>query len=322
MENLTKYHINAESFNGNVDLDNRPFKEDKTSVLRSFCIVFAIIGFIFLLLKLYVSGIAFLIPIFLYFIYLSKSSKHNETYKQKYRSQQNLKLKKDAEELSQKLKDLIIKSQELATIGLSAQTKILEEKLAKIKFEFSDNALIPFWDEVENFMKELDQYQNTLSLLENNSKTYYRFLRATNNNFPTKFPIQTSIQVPTYLLTEFERIKREAFKKFEYANLWEQRKTQKILILGFTTLAEAIENMNRSITNSVNNLTNVVQNGFENMTHELRELRELTIQQHSDFVSANEELENTLDSIDKKLYYIQYNRKPIEPFRDIYAPKR
>ena len=268
---------------------------------------------------IYIPGIIFLLPIIFYGVYVFKGIEKNEKYKEKAKKDTNQRMINEASDLSQKLRDLIIKSDELATKGLSDQIKIIENKLRKVEYEFSDNALIPFWDEVENFVKELDQYENSLNLLKENSKLYYKYIHTTKNNFPQKFPISTNHRFPNHIISNFEQIKRQAFKKFEFANLWEQRKTQKILVLGFSTLGEAINNMNYSITNAVNELTDVVQTGFESLASEIQESRQ---REYNNHMVSNAQLESSLSKIDEKLYYIQYNRKPIEPFGDIFAERR
>lgn len=58
-----------------------------------------------------------------------------------------------------------------------------------------------------------------------------------------------------------ERMKaivRKAQRSFQFATIYEQRKTNQILIAGFTNLAEALDQMAYRITDSIDNLTNSV----------------------------------------------------------------
>ena len=95
--------------------------------------------------------------------------------------------------------------------------------------------------------------------------------------------------------------------KFEFANIWEHRKTQKILIAGFQTLEQAINNMKYEILSAINNLNHSIKSEF-------RELRNIQIEQIRSIEAGNAALNRTLTSMDTKLYYLEYNKKPTTPF--------
>lgn len=239
---------------------------------------------------------------------------------------ENVSRTQQAIEMANKLNEILDKSEYLRTTGIYTQLNSIKSVLNKIKFEFEENALIPFWDEIENFVKEMNSYEESLRILELNKKTYYQIIHSTENNFPKTFPTTIDNNLPEKLINDFKAIQREAFKKFEYANLWEQRKTQKILAFGFSNLQDAINNMSDSIVSaiyvlndSVIDLNNTVSKGFSRLSEDIQSIKLNNLQ---DMTATNNILESNLKNIDNKLYYIQYNRKPIEPFGDIFAPNR
>jgi hypothetical protein len=252
-----------------------------------------------------------------------KSIEQQEKAKENDIKTENIQRIDYAKEMSLKLNEILDKSEELRLKGIPFQLDCAHKVLDKIKFEFQENALIPFWDEIENFVIEMNSYQNSLQIMETNKKIYYQIVHSTENNFPKTFPSYVDEKKTENLISEFKTIQREAFKKFEFANLWEQRKTQKILAFGFSNLQDAINNMSYNIVSSINilndnisTLDKTISNGYENLSKVIR------LNNLQDLSNTNRILEDNLKSIDEKLYYIQYNRKPFGPFGDIFASER
>lgn len=227
--------------------------------------------------------------------------------------------KKQTDLLTIKLNSILKKSIDFVEIVIPKEIEHLEKSLSKIKFEYEENALIPFWDEIEKFISEMDSFNKSISLLNTNRELYHRIIKNTENNFPENFPSIVNETKINRLIENFEHIKREAFKNFEFANLWEQRKTQKVLAFGFSTLKDAIDNMSISISSAIDKLNHSVVNGFGKMSYYIEKIDFNT---NEGLNQTNSLLEKNLSNIDQKLYYIQYNRKPIEPFNDIIAPER
>jgi len=225
-----------------------------------------------------------------------------------------------ANQMSFKLNEILNKSEDLRVNGIPYQLNTAKNALEKIKFEFKENALIPFWDEIENFVEVMNSYQDSLQIIETNQKTYYSIINSTENDFPKEFPTKIDQTIPLQLINDFKSIQREAFKKFEFANLWEQRKTQKILAFGFSNLQDAIYNMSDSITSSIEGLNNSITEGFKTLSGDINAIN--INNNIVDMSTTNKILENNLSRIDEKLYYIQYNRKPFKPFNDFLAPER
>lgn len=230
------------------------------------------------------------------------------------RRKHNSSLSDEADKLCLKMIDIIDKSTTLAVEGLPKQVNQIQNTLVQIKFEFNDNALVPFWDEVENFVLQMNSFEESLKMLKKNKYIFYKVIQSTENNFPNSFPVSTDINFPEQIFSDFKFIQRQAYKRFEFANLWEQRKSQKIMAFGFSNLKGAIDNMSQSVVSALNELNLTTQQGFETLSSNIRSME---FNNSQDLSETNKILTSNLKSIDDKLYFIQYNRKPNEPFRDI-----
>jgi hypothetical protein len=212
-----------------------------------------------------------------------------------------------AEEYSSKLNMILSKSEEIPSIILPYLEATAKKHIDFAKTDFSDNAISPFWDNIEEASKFLALYKEAIDQLQLNGELYSKILDGKSHNFPDLFPIGTNISISNELLDEYNAIIRKAHTRPEFGNIWEQRKTQKILIAGFQNLGQAINNMKDEIISSIGSLEYSIQSGF-------RDLKNIQLEQLRTFETSQAVLNNTLTSMDKKLYYIQYKEKPIRPF--------
>jgi hypothetical protein len=63
---------------------------------------------------------------------------------------------------------------------------------------------------------------------------------------------------------------RKAQRNFQFATIYEQRKTNQILVEGFTSLAEALNEMTWHITTSIDNLTRSVDGMASTLNDSMR----------------------------------------------------
>jgi hypothetical protein len=219
----------------------------------------------------------------------------------------NKKAKEESEIYSAQLNSILIKSEEIIAKILPHFEALAEKNIEIAKIDFSENAISPFWDKIEEASKSLALYKEAVDQLQINGEIYSRVLENRSHNFPVPFPFGTNLIISHKILIDFNATVRKAQSKFEFANIWEHRKTQKILIAGFATLEQAINNMADRIVTAISELNHSIKSEF-------RELKNIQIEQIKSFEAGNRTLNNTLTSMDTKLYFMQYKEKPITPF--------
>jgi hypothetical protein len=95
-------------------------------------------------------------------------------------------------------------------------------------------------------------------------------------------------------MEEFRHVVRKGQTNFQFANIWEHRKTREVLIAGFRTLGEAIDN-----------LSSVVE----------REISSLSATLHSDLVQLVEEQIRTREAAEKSAEEQAKTREEVEKFK-------
>lgn len=208
---------------------------------------------------------------------------------------------------SNQLNEILNKSDEIVKNILPYFETSAKKSIDIAKTDLSDNAISPFGDRIEEASRSLALYKEAIDQLQLNGEVYSKILDGKNHNFPRRFPIGTNISISETLLDEYNTTIRKAHTKPEFGNIWEQRKTQKILIAGFQSLGQAINNMKDEIVSSIESLEYSIKSEF-------RDLKNIQLEQLRTFETSQTVLNNTLTSMDKKLYYIQYKEKPIRPF--------
>ncbi len=130
--------------------------------------------------------------------------------------------------------------------------------LDRAEQEFEEGVFAPFWDEVEHATNKLATYRNGIETINGKAFEYRReAANVTGPVPPFDLPFR---ELPDGRPTAHRlvAIVRRAQKDFHFATIYEQRKTNKILVAGFGTLASAIYEIGDAISFSLNNLSNTL----------------------------------------------------------------
>jgi hypothetical protein len=165
----------------------------------------------------------------------------------------------------------------LATIHNSAPTHVqnlssclssAESDLAAAEHEFSDGAFAPFWDAIERAANNLSAFDHTTRQLTGQAKLYYDSLRDRDHTFP-QFPVAlTTLPDPTHTTKRMQVIVRQAQRNFQFATIYEQRKTNNILKHGFMSLSSAIADLGSTLQSSFDDLRDSVSTGFAGLVEQ------------------------------------------------------
>ena len=146
--------------------------------------------------------------------------------------------------------------------------------LQRADLEFKDNAFGPFWDAVENAARQLAEFNDKVNQLSRLASEYYRNLDGRNHTFPVFPARRDNIPSPSNVANELRRIVRMGQTNFQFANIWEHRRTREVLIAGFRTLGEAVSNLGSTIERSVYGLEESVSSDVARLVQEEIKTRE------------------------------------------------
>lgn len=129
-----------------------------------------------------------------------------------------------------------------------------EELLDTAQRDFEESAFSPFWDAIERAVNKLGEAHSNLQLIETSARRYQELI-PTLDRSPPPFPVEPdSAKRLVVANTTGERLKeivRQAQRNFQFATIYEQRKTNQILVSGFNNLGDAITGLGDHISASI-----------------------------------------------------------------------
>jgi uncharacterized phage infection (PIP) family protein YhgE len=169
------------------------------------------------------------------------------------------------------LNDKSIRTFEAAVQTLGAA----EQHLDQAEKDFDERAFAPFWDSVERAAAALGSFHENVGLIKANSAKYVELAKNCSDNvesFAVSIGSPLKLKLATATSDRLNDIVRQAQRNFEFSMIYEQRKTNQVLLAGFKSLAQALEEMTWRITSSVNELATSVYD----MTTTLQEIQDHT----------------------------------------------
>jgi hypothetical protein len=177
---------------------------------------------------------------------------------------------------------------------------LVSESVKQAEQEYRENAFAPYWDAVEQATRHLGSFNGDVQLLSQNTQKYYTTLNNRKHTFPSIRKMSGCIPDATPVLSELRRVVRMGQTNYQFAAIWEQRKTREVLIAGFRTLGEAIDNLGASVEKSISQL-NV------SLTSAMGALAEAQISTRDAIEAQTKQHGTMLDNI-------QRHREPTSPF--------
>lgn len=126
--------------------------------------------------------------------------------------------------------------------------------LDRAEDEFTERAFAPFWDAVESAVNDLAQTDEAIRGI-GEKRTSYQADVGKLDSLPPGFDVETaSLSSVRGIAERMHGIVRQAQKDFQFSTIFEQRKTNQLLVYGFGTLASAIAEMGSRLEMSLSEL--------------------------------------------------------------------
>jgi uncharacterized protein (UPF0335 family) len=168
--------------------------------------------------------------------------------------------------------------------------------LRKAENEYRASAFDPYWTAIEHAATHLGEGSRKTREVASKAQSYYKKLNGQRHTFPA-FPVHhESLPATEAITVEFRRIVRLGQTNFEFANIWEHRRTREVLIGGFRTLGDAVNNLGLSITESIKTLEQSTSSDIARLVEEE--------------ISTREKLDGRAVEQNRMLDNLQSKRKP------------
>ena len=240
--------------------------------------------------------------------------------KQREREEQARRVAEQQRALAVRLNDLVSDSTRTAAT-LPNLVRSAETTIDLAEQEFEDGAFAPFWDAVEQAANKLASFEATIQKLIQNSSFYTGEAPKLQTPPP---PFQLGLETlpdASHTANRMRAVVRRAQKDFHFATIYEQRKTNQLLVAGFSTLGHAINELGDRLDSSLERLASSVSIGIsdlasditsaqERMTSKLSAELELSREQAATDSEAQREHERKEEEM---LDNIQRRRRPLPP---------
>ncbi len=147
--------------------------------------------------------------------------------------------------------------------------------------EFSDGLYSPFWEAIEDAVRYIHLFEKTLQSITAAKQKYDIDARPYASEVP-QFSIGVSIiPDPSATRSRMQAIYRQAQKDPHFAQIYEQRRTNAILIEGFRSLREAMESLGDRIESEIRYLESSTSFRLQDIQSALRASGEQMMSQQS-----------------------------------------
>lgn len=195
-------------------------------------------------------------------------------------------------------------------ISLDAASRALDEAVS----EHRERAFGPFWDAIETAAAALAEYQHGTKEIGAIAQEYYKELEHRTHTFPPFPYIASDLPIADESVKRFKQVVRMGQTDFEFANIWEHRKTRETIKTGFGSLEAAVRQVGSSVVTAVQGVRLSLESGFDRLV-ESNETSTSALLASADAAAEQRERQRRevcgiLESQDRKLDRIQWRHKP------------
>lgn len=195
-----------------------------------------------------------------------------------------------------------------------------ERSLDQAELDFAEGVFAPFWDSVERATTSLGRFDEGVRSISQSSVRYLGLTKLYESP-PPHFPLSpdgvSKLSAATGTSERMKAIVRNAQRNFQFATIYEQRKTNQILVAGFTSLGQALEQMTWRITTSIDELATSVDSMSSTLDASVRavdarlgEMHAATARHHEAVLQHDKDRSAREISAVEMLDNIQRRRKP------------
>lgn len=170
--------------------------------------------------------------------------------------------------LSQRLTDSLTDSRQLA-IKLTSLVQTVATSIDLAEREFHDRAFVPFWEAVEQAATHLANCEQAIRTLNARAEFYGGEARKLDRVAPPfslgqEFEARTLPEV-SHACDRLRSVVRQAHRDHDFADIFLMCKTNKILVMGFSTLGQTLAELSDRMVSTIENFAATVGIGISDI---------------------------------------------------------
>lgn len=244
------------------------------------------------------------------FLFAGSGRRERKPEKQRLRDEHD----RQQKSLRKKLSDLSIATTSIIR-SLPVSLAAANCALNKAETEFSDGAFSPFWNEVEVAIRHLAEYDAGIRQIAENTVSFAGTAKALESKAPAFIPSDAVVPDSTTAIDRMRELVRKAHKNPTFAIIYEQRRTNGILVAGFANLGAALDDLGTRIHGSIaaleqtldSALSSLAETNAEQSRELITSIDTMRTQLATDTESRREHEGKKLEMLDN----IQRRRRPL-----------
>jgi len=166
-----------------------------------------------------------------------------------------------------------------------------DNHIGRAESEFQDGAFSPFWEEIELAAVALGKYTESIATISRSRDDYAQFISTCGlEGDPPPFAVSPAIVSKVRACDSATRrlsaVVRDAQRNFQFATIFEQRKTNQILVSGFKNLGDALYGMSSRISDDIAKLDRSIMTASDSLGSHISQMRNDNASFHRQQMSA------------------------------------
>lgn len=178
-----------------------------------------------------------------------------------------------------------------------------EQLLDRAEQDFREGAFSPFWDSIEGAIGKLGAVDSNVQAIDQSSRKYAEVAKQTTIHFPA-FPIGPGSARKLVAANTTEKrlrdVVRQAQRNFQFATIYEQRKTNQILVAGFESLGDALHGLGERLSASIDGLQIQISEMSSELTEPMKGIDSTLQKGFGDQASSSDQALRMLDNIQRR----------------------
>lgn len=137
--------------------------------------------------------------------------------------------------------------------------------VSRAEIELKDDSVGAFWDEVENATRCFAQYSNGVEAISSISENHAKRRAALPVQYQPEPLALQALADGEHIVLRMGKLVKQARRNPQWESIFQQRRTNDILVHGFHNLGNALETLQEAIASRFNDLAETLHSSLENL---------------------------------------------------------
>jgi|GEM_PF-2297514 len=140
--------------------------------------------------------------------------------------------------------------------------------VTRAESELADDSVGAFWDEIEGATRRFAQYNNSIDTILSLAEDFTKRRELVESEFQPSALEAHAIPDGDHLLSRMSKIVKKARRNPQWETIFQQRRTNDILVRGFESLGNALDSLHDTLSSGLRDLADALHSSVDRITME------------------------------------------------------